>query len=143
MTKGFHVKYFLYTLLEKKFFHGFSWNGCKFELHMLVSLLFIFQKNFSRYKSSHSIRDPPRVLQDSIPIYHQSCPPFWPHFEIDKNNLKNQKKCKTFALHPNLCLTNHTKQQIWNKANNLKKFFKMSYLVWRFMTFKPNDRCYS
>jgi hypothetical protein len=27
-------------------------------------------------------------------------------------------------LHPNLCLSNHTKQQTWNKANILKKSFQ-------------------
>src|SRR3954471_4054936 len=34
---------------------------------------------------------------------------------------KKSKKYKTFALHPNLCPSNHTNQQTWNNANLLKK----------------------
>ena len=58
---------------------------------LIVCSLF-FQKIISRYTSSHFIIDPPRGLQDSTPSYHRSCPPFWPHFEIDKNNSKKIKK---------------------------------------------------
>ena len=94
---------FYTPLLKKTNFHRFSWNGVKFELHVLDSLFFIFQKIISTYRSSHFIRDPPRVLQDSTPSYHRSCPPSWPHFEIDINNSKKIKKCKTFVLHHHLC----------------------------------------
>src|SRR3954468_13047017 len=34
---------------------------------------------------------------------------------------KKIKKYKTFALHSNLCPSNHTNQQTWNNANLLKK----------------------
>jgi predicted DNA-binding protein (MmcQ/YjbR family) len=34
---------------------------------------------------------------------------------------KKSKKCKTFALHPNFCPSNHTNKQTWNNANRLKK----------------------
>src|SRR3954463_9229679 len=34
---------------------------------------------------------------------------------------KKSKKYKTFALHPNLCPSNHKNQQTWNNANLLKK----------------------
>src|ERR1043165_3483840 len=40
---------------------------------------------------------------------------------VFKQFKKNQKKYKTFALHPNLCPSNHTNQQTWNNANLLKK----------------------
>src|SRR3954468_7502517 len=46
-----------------------------------------------------------------------------PRFDcILKSVLKQfKKKYKTFALHPNLCPSNHTNQQTWNNANLLKK----------------------
>src|SRR3954467_7585361 len=90
---------------------------------LIVCSLF-FQKIISRDTSIHFIIDPPRVLQNFTPSYHRPCPPFLPLFEIDKNNSKKIKKCKTFALHPNLCPSNRSKEQTWNKTNILKKSFQ-------------------
>ena len=60
---------------------GTGWN---LNYKCLIVCSLFFQKFISRCTSTHFIRDPPRVLQDSTPSYHRSCPPppFWPHFEI-------------------------------------------------------------
>jgi len=41
----FRFDNFYTSFLKKTNFHRFSWNGVKFELHVLDSLLFIFSKN--------------------------------------------------------------------------------------------------
>src|SRR5437764_4178542 len=64
-------------------------------------------------------------MQDSTPSYYRACPPLPCCDRILKSVLKQfkkkSKKYKTFALHPNLCPSNHTNQQTWNNANLLKK----------------------
>src|SRR3954470_16365872 len=90
---------------------------------LIVCSLF-FQKISYRYTHIHFIIDAPRVLQNFTPSYHRPCPRFDHFLKSTKIIQKKSKKCKTFALHPNLCPSNRTKEQTWNTTNILKKSFQ-------------------
>ena len=111
--------------LKKTTCRRFSWNRVKFELQVLDSLLFIFSKNhFKVHKYSFHQRSTKRFSRFQ-PQLSPDMPPL-PRFDriwksVLKQFKKKSKKYKTFALHPNLCPSNHTNQQTWNNANLLKK----------------------
>src|SRR3954470_24663922 len=112
-------------LLKKTNCRQFSWNGVKFELQVLDSLLFTFSKKtfpsaqvlISSYIYKEFCKIPHLAITGHAPL---------PRFDrilksVLKQFKKKSKKYKTVALHPNLCPSNHTNQQTWNNENLLKK----------------------
>ena len=113
IDQSFHVKCFLYTSAEKdklppiQLERGEIWTTSAWYI-----ALYFFKKIFPSAQvliSSEIYKEFCKIPHLAI-TGHAPPPLFWPHFEAGLNNSKKSKRCKTFALHPNLCPSNHTNQ---------------------------------
>ena len=116
--------FFIYLSRKRQISEDLVGTGSNLNYVFLIVCSLFFQKSFQGTQVVISSGIHQEFCKISSLVITDHAPRFDHFLKSTKLIQKKSKIGKSFTVHHNLCLSNHIKQQTWNKANILKKSFQ-------------------